>query len=120
MNKEIKNAGIVGLLGVLLSVPVSALAQAPAQGIKPLILFLANLFQGWLIPLMVLASVVYVVWTALQYIQTDENSNAKNEKREQIFWGIIGLFVILSVWSLVAVVQNTFQVFSGGTLQSNL
>ena len=71
MNKEIKNAGIVGLLGVLLSVPVSALAQAPAQGIKPLILFLADLFQGWLIPLMVLASVVYVVWTALQYIQTD-------------------------------------------------
>jgi len=96
------------------------LAQAPASGIKPLILFIANLFQGWLIPLMVMLAVLYVIWAAVMYIQVDDNSTVKKEKREQIFWGIIGLFVILSVWSLVSVVQNTFQVFSGGTLQSNL
>ncbi|MFT6829799.1 MAG: hypothetical protein ACJAV6_000636, partial [Candidatus Paceibacteria bacterium] len=40
----------------------------------------------------------------------------RNEKKQQIFWGIIGLFVIVSIWGLVAVVGRSFGLFAGGTL----
>ena len=80
----------------MLAVPQFTQAQAPASDIRSLITFIAKLFQEWLIPMMVTLALIYTIWAAVVYIQTDDNAAAKAEKKEQIFWGIIGLFVISS------------------------
>lgn len=98
--------------------PYLAIAQAPGQSLGSLVTFLANIFQRWLIPMFISLGLIYVILAVIEYIQANEDSQKKEEKKQQIFWGIIGLFVIISVWSLVAIVQNTFNIFSGGTLQA--
>lgn len=105
------------MVAILASTPLVMSAQAPAQSIKTLISYLSNLFQQWLIPMFMMLALIYVILAVIEYIQANEDSQKKAEKKQQIFWGIIGLFVILSVWSLVAIVQNTFNIFGGGTLQ---
>ena len=54
-------------------------------------------------------AVVYIVWTTVQYFvkgqKGDENRRAAGL---QILWGIIGLFIILSLWGLVNILLNTF------------
>lgn len=71
-----------------------------------------------LIPLMVLLALVYIIYAVVNYIGADAESQEKNERKQQIFWGIIGLFVIISIWALVAIVANTFGIFAGGTLNA--
>ena len=102
---------------VIAGTPLLLNAQAPANDIESLVRFLANIFQRWLIPMFVTLAMIYVIVAAIQYIMANEDSQRKNEKRQQMFWGIVGLFVIISIWSLVAIVQNTFNIFGGFTLQ---
>jgi len=106
------------MVALLAGAPLLMHAQAPAQNIKTLITYLANIFQQWLIPMFIMLALIYVIIAAIQYIAANEDSARRAEKRQQIFWGVIGLFVIMSVWSLVAIVQNTFNIFGGGNLQA--
>ncbi|MCA9352705.1 hypothetical protein KC901_00815 [Patescibacteria group bacterium] len=71
-----------------------------------------------LIPVLILLALTYVVYSGVSFIMTSASSTGEREqKKRQIFWGIIGLFVIVSVWGLVAVVGRSFGLFAGGTLR---
>jgi glycerol uptake facilitator-like aquaporin len=100
--------------------PLVGLAQTPGDNIGTLVGFVANILQGWIIPLFIMLGLIYVILAVIEYIQANEDSQKREEKKQQIFWGVIGLFVIISVWSLVAIVQNTFNIFSGGELQPTM
>ncbi len=72
-----------------------------------------------LIPFLTLMALGYTVYAVVGYIKSNADGGKDNEdKKQQIFWGIIGLFVILSIWGLVAVVGNTFGTFAGGVLKA--
>ena len=111
---NIRNIGVIVLFG---ATPNVSFAQAPANDVRSLINFLAGLFQRTLIPMMVSLGLIYLIIAVIQYIGANEDSAKRKEKKQQIFWAIIGLFVILSIWSLVAIVQNSFRIFGGGTLR---
>jgi len=117
MKTRLNNIAYTVILGVAAWLPSLAWAQAPGNDIKSLIRFLSNIFQNTLIPMMIMLALIYIILAVIQYIRANEDSNAREEKRQQIFWGIISLFVIMSVWYLVGVIQNTFRIFGGGTLQ---
>ena len=117
MKKIINTLKYAGASLVAILLPLVVSAQNPGQSVRSLVTFLSNLFQRWLIPMFMMLGLIYVISAVIEYIQANEDSQKKEEKKQQIFWGIIGLFVIISVWSLVAIVQNTFNIFSGGTLQ---
>jgi len=38
------------------------------------------------------------------------NGENKQPARDMMFWGVIGIFVMVSIWGLVAILQNTFQI----------
>lgn len=99
-------------------VPFVSLAQTPGADAGSMVKFITDIFNKRLIPLMVLLALVYVMYAVVQYIGENEDTKSKEEKKQKIFWGIIGLFVIISVWSLVAIVANTFGIFAGGTLST--
>ncbi len=55
--------------------------------------------------LLMAAAVVYVVWGAFQMI----SSETKRESgRDTVIYGIIGLFVMISIWGFVNILQRTF------------
>ena len=59
--------------------------------------------------LLIAFAVVYIVWTTVMYfIRGQEDSAGRKEAGMRIFYGIVGLFVIVSIWGLVNILLNTF------------
>lgn len=92
---------------VLGAVPMFAFAAglASAESIIAKVHFLLNS----IIPVLIAFAVVYFIWGVIQYtLSTDEE--AKSGARMKIINGLIGLFVIVSFWGIIAIITNTFGV----------
>lgn len=59
------------------------------------------------IPLLVALGIFYFVWGVVNYVIADDEE-AKKSGRDRIVSGVIGLAVIVSLWGLVDIVVNTF------------
>jgi hypothetical protein len=57
--------------------------------------------------LLVGLAVIYIVWHVVQYFIKAEGGDRK-EIGMNILWGIVGLFIIVSLWGLVNILVNTF------------
>ena len=93
------------LVGIM---PLFALAQttSPGQGIGGLFNLL-SVFLNRAVPLIIGLAVVFFLWNVFRYaVAGDED--AKQLAKKQMVWGIVGLFVMVSVWGLVAILQSTF------------
>lgn len=55
-------------------------------------------------PFLIGLAVVYFMWNVAKYVLS---ADGKEEARTGMIWGIIGIFVMSSVWALVAVLGNT-------------
>ena len=113
MNIRISN-GMKKILAYLLVgiSPLVALAQtsvtsyAPSQGVTGLIKFFSSIL-GYVFPLLISIAVIYFIWQVFQYtIAADEETKAK--AKGQIIWGLVGIFIMVSIWGLVAILQSTF------------
>lgn len=51
-------------------------------------------------------AIIWIVWSVIRYIMTQDVERSK--RGHDILLGIVGLFVILSIWGLVAILSNTF------------
>ena len=60
-----------------------------------------------IIPLLFGLAFVYFLWGMYTYIKA-ASTEGKEGARETIIYGIIGLFVIVSVWGLVNLLNTTF------------
>lgn len=106
------------LLITYISVPSIGFAQeGSARDARSLLNFLRGLFNNSLIPIFVTLGLVYFIWAVVGFISSTDDSAKREEKKQQIFWALIGLFVILSVISLINLVGNTFDIFRGGNLE---
>jgi len=70
-----------------------------------------------IIPTIILLALAYVVYSGVSFIVSSTDSEGREDKKKHIFWGIVGLFVITSVWGLVAIVGRSFGLFAGGVLK---
>ncbi|MCR4334232.1 MAG: pilin [Patescibacteria group bacterium] len=69
------------------------------------VMCLVNTYLGYTIPLLFSVALVVFIFGIVKYIFVQEK---KEEARSLILWGIIGLFVMFSVWGLVNVLVKTF------------
>jgi hypothetical protein len=61
-------------------------------------------------PLMALifaASAVVFVWGAVKYILGSDNEEARSTGSQHMLWGIIGMFIIIAVGGIIAIIKNT-------------
>lgn len=96
--------------------PVIMFAQLDGTNVNSLLGSAMRLLTSTIIPLLVAGALAYTIYAVVVFISENEDTKAKEEKKQQIFWGIIGLFVIVSIWSLVAIVGSTFGILAGGAL----
>ena len=59
---------------------------------------------GMLVPIVISLAVIFFLVGLVGYIKGDK----KDEAKDTMIWGIIILFVMVSIWGLVALIQNTF------------
>lgn len=59
------------------------------------------------LPLIIAAAVVYFVWGMFQLF-TAADEEKKDKAKSTIIYGVIAIFVMISVWGLVNILVNTF------------
>ncbi len=56
--------------------------------------------------LLVALALVWFIWGIVIFIKNADDEKGRGEGKQKIIWGIISLFVIISMWGLVALYQQ--------------
>lgn len=101
------------------AMPLLALAQTySGGGLGGLITWAIQILNA-LVPFLIALAVVWFIWNVFQYaIQGDEDK--KKAAKGNIIWGVVAIFVMVSVWGLVGILQNTFNLNNAGANSQNL
>lgn len=59
-----------------------------------------------IIPLIFTFAFLFFLWNVIRFMNASESKN-KEEAKERMWWGIIALFVMLSVWGIIKILSNT-------------
>ncbi|MFH1402053.1 MAG: hypothetical protein ABIG87_00320 [Patescibacteria group bacterium] len=94
---------------ILTSLNILALSFAPlfvfaADGVLGLIEKVKVVLQA-VLPLIGTLAVIYFLWSLTQYMT--KAGEQQKEAKEQMVWGVIILFVMVSVWGLVEILSAT-------------
>ena len=92
-------------LSTFLFFTFSPLISWAADNVLGIISKIEEIFTA-VVPLIASLAVIYFLWTTAQYILKE--GEEKNEARSHMIWGIVILFVMISIWGLVAILTNTF------------
>lgn len=109
------------ILATIASFALPAVAFAQVQSNSPTLFAIITQIRnimGFIIPILVTIGVIYFIWGVIQYVIA-KSEEAKTKGRDTMIYGIIGLFVIISVWGLVGILGSTFGINQGGPLNSN-
>lgn len=67
-----------------------------------------NVFNP-LVGILLALALIYFLWGVVKYTQSVGDETKRKEGVTMMTYGIIALFVMVSVWGLVTVLKNTFQ-----------
>lgn len=59
-----------------------------------------------LIPIFIGVAVLVFIWGVIKYVTAGDDSEKRAQARSLMIYGIIAIFVIVSIWGLVAILQN--------------
>ena len=97
------------IIPALLLLPSFAFAQGLGN-LNTLLSSFGDLVEKAL-PIVVAIALLTFFWGLVKYIFTD----AKEGGTKLMLWGIVALFVMVSVWGLVRFIGNAFNIEQGGT-----
>ncbi len=96
------------------AVNFSACNTIGSQGITSIVNCIIGFFNAGIYIMMSLA-VVFTIYGAYQMVASEEN---RESGRQRIIYGIIGLFVMISVWGFVNILKNTFGLGSNTPIEA--
>jgi len=104
--------------GAVFVSPLIALAQvnttySGSSGLGGLLKWFSGILS-LAVPIIISIAVVWFIWSVFQYaIAANEEDKAK--AKTHIIWGIVGLFIMVSVWGLVGILSSTFNLTNTGS-----
>ncbi|HET8574871.1 MAG TPA: hypothetical protein VFM02_01715 [Candidatus Paceibacterota bacterium] len=106
---------LYGALALLAVTPGFAFAQTSggSGGLAGILGIIGNLINI-IIPILITLAVLFFFYGLAMFILKSGDAGARSEGISIMIWGIIALFVIVSVWGLVKILQDTFGVNNGG------
>ncbi len=66
-----------------------------------------NLILSKLLPLIITLTLIVFLWGIFKFVMSGGDTEQRREARGYIIWGIIALFVMVSVWGLVNILSRT-------------
>lgn len=101
MKKIIKTFSVISIMS--LAIP----AFAEVTTFKDLVdKILVNGILRPLVPLLVTLAIVVFIYGVLTTVLAD--GEKREDGKKYMMWGIVGIFVMVSLWGLVAILTNTF------------
>src|SRR3989344_7891740 len=103
------------LLSLPLFLPVLVLAQSATSIPAPrtpgnfgdLVTMILG-FIAYLIPLLIAIGLLVFLWGMAKFILHAEEEEKREEGKQLMMWGAIGLFVMVSFWGLINILTGTF------------
>jgi len=86
-------------------------ALAAVRNLQGLIGLLTDLLN-MVIPLLIALAFVAFLWGLANFILKSDDEKERANGRRLMLWGLIALFVMVSAWAIVGILENTF--FGGG------
>ena len=89
------------------------------DGVKGLI----DAFRGLLkpiIPILLGLSLIYFFWGIGQFILHAGDQKSREEGKQKILWGVIALFVFISIYGLVIFIGSLLGITPGGNIMSGV
>lgn len=94
-------------LGTSLLAP--AFAFAAISSIQDLGTTILEIINEVLVPIVFAIAFIVFIWGVFQYfIQGGSDEEAKEKGKSLMLWGLIGFFLMVSVWGLVNILVGTF------------
>lgn len=73
-----------------------------------ILIWIKCVITGVLIPLIFGLATIFFLWNVTQFIRSSDNTAKKEEARQRMVWGILALFIMLSVWGIITILSNIF------------
>lgn len=94
------------------SSPVSSPAGGQTDGDGPIttlggLITHFNAILNTLVPFLVGLAVLVIMWGIFGYIRHSADEEKRGEARKYILWGVIFVFIMLSIWGFVNILVNT-------------
>lgn len=110
---------VIRLLPFAPFLPMVAFAQSVSlTWFENLLLDITNFINSYLVPFIFAIAFLLFIWGVFKYFiygATDEE--ARNSGKQFMIWALLGFVIMISVWGLVNLVDNIFNL-SGGTAPS--
>jgi NADH:ubiquinone oxidoreductase subunit 2 (subunit N) len=98
----------LAVIGSAWALPLLAFAQV--RNIYDAAGLITNLINGVLVPLVFAIAFVVFIWGVFTYfIASGENDEKRENGKKLMLYGIVGFFLMVSVWGLVNILVGTFQ-----------
>jgi hypothetical protein len=68
-----------------------------------------------IIPFLAVVAFLMFIWGVARYIKSAGNEREIKDSKNFLIWGIIGLFIMVTIWGIIAFMQSEFGFGSGGT-----
>ncbi|MEK7510910.1 MAG: pilin [Patescibacteria group bacterium] len=99
----------LGYIAVAFAAPLFAFAQIQATSAGTLATSIIQFINTFLVPLIFALAFLVFIWGVFQYFIAGGHDEEKKEKGKSLMlYGLIGFFVMVSVWGLVNILTNTF------------
>lgn len=95
------------LASILSFSPTFAFAQTPLVDINT-VAAKANSIGNLFVELLISLAVIYIIYSVVRYLIAGGDED-RGKAGMNILYGVVGLFVILSIWGLVFLLVNTFR-----------
>ncbi|MDP2705291.1 MAG: hypothetical protein U1D31_01250 [Patescibacteria group bacterium] len=102
-------------LALTATIAAPALAFAQLGNVEDIISAIGSIVT-LLIPIAFSAALLFFFWGLAQYILSAGNEEAKAQGRNMMIWGIVALFVMASVWGLVAFIGDALGIDQSGDI----
>lgn len=63
-----------------------------------------------IITLLFALAVVYFLYGVFQFISNAENEEAKTKGKDNMIWGVIGIVIMMGVFTILNMIMNTFNI----------
>ncbi|OHA56966.1 MAG: hypothetical protein A2114_00300 [Candidatus Vogelbacteria bacterium GWA1_51_14] len=100
------------LLVAVISLPVMVLAQGSVDNLGEGFEAIIDIINSYIIPLIIgVAGLIFMIGV-IKYVTAGDDAAGREGARNMMVWGIIALFVMISVWGLVNLLVGTFNLDS--------
>jgi len=99
---------------LLMFVALTPLVAAAAKSVLEIVEVIQDVVNI-IVPLFMTVAVAVFLWGIIMYITAGGDAEKEKTARGYIIYGLIGLFVLVAFWGLIAVITTTFDVSEGVT-----